>query len=74
MVNGLAGVAEVVAWREEVIRSVLGVLSAERHLSDEETSAAALTEAEEQLALAARGLARATDLLPAGRRPKGWVR
>lgn len=68
----MVGVAEVIAWREELIKAALQLLCAERALSDEDASAKAVMDAEDRLTLAARDLARAVDQLPVARRPKGW--
>lgn len=69
----MVGVAEVIAWRHELVRVVLELLLAEQNLSDEETSAKAVMDAEERLTLAARSLTRAVDQMPPGRQPKGWT-
>ena len=57
--------------RERLLRAALRCLTAERedehaHKGDE------IEYADEQLALAARDLAGATDALPADRQPAGW--
>lgn len=65
--------SHTIAEQEQVIKAVLRVLSAERedphaHSGDEQDYAGEL------LALAARGLTRAVEALPADKRPVGWDR
>jgi hypothetical protein len=57
--------------REVLLSAALRALSAERG-QDDAHYAAELDYSYEQLALAARELTRATDALPAGKRPVGW--
>jgi hypothetical protein len=42
------------------------------NLADDHSSALAVNQAQDELAIAARKLARAVDALPMERRPKGW--
>lgn len=58
--------------REELVRSVLRYLSAEHGDPGDPHHAAELEYSEEQVALAARDLTRATDDLPADEQPIGW--
>jgi hypothetical protein len=68
----VSDLAELIQAREDIIRATLGLLAAERELSDEEASCQAVMDAEEAIAVAAERLTRAVDALPVGRRPKGW--
>jgi hypothetical protein len=63
---------ELTQAREEVIKAALDVLRAERDLSDVASSAVAVTEAEDRLALAAKSLTEAVGAAPNGRKPRGW--
>ena len=56
----------------DIERAVTELRLAELNLSDEHSSALAVNEAQDSVALAARRLARAVDFLPANRQPKGW--
>jgi len=56
----------------DIERAVTELRLAELNLSDEHSSALAVNEAEDAVALAAKRLTRAIDGLPVGRRPKGW--
>lgn len=68
----MSGVAERIQAEEDVIKAVLDLLLVERHLGDDEASAAALINGQNGLAVAAERLTRAVDALPVGKRPKGW--
>jgi hypothetical protein len=59
--------------REQVIRRVLSVLSAERWVNIEFNGVAHLAHAEAELELACREVVRAIDALPPGTQPKGWA-
>ena len=65
--------ASVDQAREQVIRAALRTLMAERGLADDDRAAGRVADTSAALALAARGLVTAVDLLPVGQRPKGWV-
>jgi hypothetical protein len=64
--------ADYVTARHDAIMSVLGMLTAEHQLSDEASSAIAVTDAEAGMEHAARRLADATEALPLDRKPVGW--
>lgn len=64
--------ADVQRAREQVIREALRTLMAERGLADDERAAGRVADTSAALALAARDLVSAVDLLPMGQRPKGW--
>ena len=64
---------ELLAARETVIRAVLRVLTAERSEPHADSDAEA-EYADEQLALAARDLAEATEQLSEDAKPVGWAR
>ena len=66
-------IQDFIQGREDVLLGALEVLTAERHLSDDSASMAALADAEGRMALAARRLAWAVDGLEPTRQPKGWV-
>ena len=70
----MSGQGEVIGHRENVIRAVLDLLSAERKLSDESASMTELMAREDALSVACRDLAESVDALPLASRPKGWVR
>jgi len=61
-----------VSARHDAILAVLETLTAEHHLSDEHSSALAVTAAERGMDYAARRLAQAMDGLPLDRKPAGW--
>ena len=63
---------DYVTARHEVEVAAANLHLAELSLSDEHSSAVAVNAAQDELAVAARRLARAVDGLPLGRRPKGW--
>ena len=56
----------------DVERAVTELRLAELNLCDEHSSALAVNEAQDKVALAAQRLTRAIDSLPANRQPKGW--
>ena len=68
-----ATLADVTHAQEQVIRAALRTLMAERGLSDDERAAGNVTDTSAALALAARDLVTAYELLPMGQRPKGWA-
>jgi hypothetical protein len=68
-----ATLADVDQAREQVIRAALRTLMAERGLTDDDRAAANVTDTSAALALAARDLVTAYELLPMGQRPKGWA-
>lgn len=63
---------DYVAARHDVEVAAARLRLAELSLSDEKSSALAVNEAQDGLAVAARKLARAVDGLPLDRQPKGW--
>lgn len=67
------GMSRTFAARETVIYATLRFLSAERSDTHADSDAE-FEHADEQLALAARELAEATDQLPADEQPVGWRR
>lgn len=68
-----ATLADVTQAQEQVIRAALRTLMAERGLSDDDRAAAKVADTSGALALAARDLVTAVELLPMGQRPKGWA-
>jgi hypothetical protein len=68
-----ATLADVTRAQEQVIRAALRTLMAERGLSDDDRAAAKVADTSDALALAARELTTAVDMLPMGQRPKGWA-
>lgn len=66
------GTGEVIRCREEALCAALNLDLAERELGGKDTATAALRQAEDRFALAARDYAAAVDALPAARKPKGW--
>ena len=63
---------DYVTARHEAMLCVLEMLAAEHRLSDEYSSALALTDAESKVDAAAARLAEAVDTLPTDRKPVGW--
>lgn len=63
---------DYVTGLHEVERAAARLHVASLDLSDEHSSALAVNEAQDAVAVAARRLARAVDSLPMDRRPKGW--
>jgi hypothetical protein len=63
---------DYVAAMHDVERASVKIRLAELQLSDNHSSALAVNKAQDELALAARRLARAVDALPMDRRPKEW--
>jgi hypothetical protein len=61
-----------VTARHDAILAVLEMLTAEHQLSDEHSSALAVTYAEREMDRAAARLADAADALPLDRKPSGW--
>jgi hypothetical protein len=68
-----ATLADVTRAQEQVIRAALRTLMAERGLSDDDRAAGNVADTSDALALAARELTTAVDMLPMGQRPKGWA-
>lgn len=63
---------DYVSAQHDLERAVTELRLAELNLSDEHSSALAVNEAQDKVALAAQRLTRAIGLLPPERRPKGW--
>lgn len=63
---------DYVTAMHDVERAVTELRLAELNLSDDHSSALAVNEAQDAVAVAARRLARAVDELPMDRQPKGW--
>jgi hypothetical protein len=63
---------DYVTAMHDVERAVTELRLAELNLSDEHSSALAVNQAQDKVALASRRLARAVDALPLNRQPIGW--
>lgn len=63
---------DYVTGLHDVERAVTELRLAELNLCDEHSSALAVNEAQDKVALAAQRLTRAIGSLPPERRPKGW--
>ncbi len=63
---------DYVTAMHEVERAVTELRLAELNLSDEHSSALAVNQAQDKVALMSRRLTRAVDSLPLNRQPIGW--
>jgi hypothetical protein len=63
---------DFVTSMHDIERAVTELRLAELNLSDEHSSALAVNQAQDKVAVAARRLARAVDELPLNRQPIGW--
>ena len=63
---------DYVTSMHDIERAVTELRLAELNLSDEHSSALAVNQAQDKVAVAARRLARAVDSLPLNRQPIGW--
>jgi hypothetical protein len=63
---------DYVTAMHEVERAVTELRLAELNLSDEHSSALAVNQAQDKVALTSRRLTRAVDSLPLNRQPIGW--
>jgi hypothetical protein len=64
---------DYVSALHEIERAAARLHVAELDLSDERSSALAVNQAQDAVAIGAKKLARAVDELPMGRKPKGWA-